>query len=283
MTAANESVNESLVVAATQNCKRSQILGTQVISQGTAARLGLVDQVWVDLEQKQVLVLGVRQAAFSGGSQLLELSQVSALGRDALLIRSEEVFDDLDLDGLVKLVGSDVVTEAGIRLGKVKDFIFEPSSGLLTDLVLSALGIPLLSGYLDTTYLMAVGDILSVGSRRIIAVGGAETRLVIEQENLLRRWFNVGVAPWESSAQAALPSSTLTEEIEEEVFDEGYEDEYEEEYEQGYTDSEAPYEPAVPAQEPIAEEPIADELAPDHDIAPGAEATQLEEDEDPQG
>ncbi len=277
MTAANESVNESLVVASSQNCKRSQILGTQVISQATAARLGLVDQVWVDLEQKQVLVLGVRQAAFSGGSQLLELSQVSALGRDALLIRSEEVFDDLDLDGLVKLVGSDVVTEAGIRLGKVKDFIFEPSSGLLTDLVLSALGIPLLSGYVDTTYLMAVGDILSAGSRRIIAVGGAETRLVIEQENLLRRWFNVGVAPWESPPQAALPSSTLAEEIEEEVFDEGYEDEYEEEYEQGYADSEAPYESTAPAGEPMAEE-----LTPEEGFAPGSEATQLEEDEDPQ-
>lgn len=277
MTAAHESVNESLVVASTQNCKRSQILGTQVISQGTAARLGLVDQLWVDLERKQVLVLGVRQAAFSGGSQLLELSQVSALGRDALLIPNEEVFEDLDLDGLVKLVGSDVVTEAGIRLGKVKDFIFEPSSGLLTDLVLSALGIPLLSGYLDTTYLMAVGDILSVGSRRIIAVGGAETRLVIEQENLLRRWFNVGVAPWESSAQAALPSSTLSEQIEEEVFDEGYEDEYEQEYEQGYADSELPYEPTPPVGEPMAEE-----LNPEEAFAPSAETSQPEENQDPQ-
>ncbi len=272
--------NESLVLASTLNCKRSQILGTQVISQGTAARLGLVDQVWVDLEQKQVLVLGVRKEAFSGGSQLLELSQVSALGKDAILVSSDEVFDELDLDGLDKVVGSDVVTESGVRLGKVKDFIFNATTGVISDLVLSTLGIPLISGYLDTTYLMSVGDMLSVGSRRIIAVSGAEARLVIEQENLLRRWFNVGVAPWEAAAQPALPSATFQETIEEEAFDEGYEEEYEEDYQEEAYTPENGYSDPVPPEPETAPETAYEEEYEEY-AKPGTAEPESPDEQDP--
>lgn len=249
MTAANDGINAN-------DCKRSQMLGNPVISQGTATKIGLVDQVWVDLERKQALVLGVRQEAFSGVSRPLELSQVAALGKDAILVSNEDVFDDLELEGLVKVIGSEVVTEAGIRLGKVKDFTFNPKTGALKDLILSTLGIPILSGYVDTTYLMSVDEIASVGSRRIIAVAGAENRLVIEQENLLRRWFSVGVAPWEASAQRALPSSTFEEEIEEEVFNEGYEEEYPKDDE---IQNRAPAYEERTYQEPAYEEPVYEE------------------------
>ncbi|MFS8851965.1 PRC-barrel domain-containing protein, partial [Synechococcus sp. R5-16] len=86
--------------------RRSQVLGTQVISQGNAARLGVVSEVWADLEAKQVLVLGVLEKALAGSPRLMELRQVTALGQDAVLVPSEEVFDNLDLAGLSRVVGS---------------------------------------------------------------------------------------------------------------------------------------------------------------------------------
>ncbi len=208
---------------------RSSILGTQVINQANASRLGVVNQIWVDPEQMQVLVFEVSRQAFSSAFLTLELSQITTLGRDALLVNSDEVFDDLDLTGLAKITGSQVLTtETGLVLGKVKDFLFNSASGLISELILSRTGIPLLPGVIDSTYRMQADEVLSVGERRIIVAEGTESRLLTEQESIFER-FSIATPPWKSrqsgEVRGALPRSFEDE-------DELYEDEYEEDYEE---------------------------------------------------
>jgi sporulation protein YlmC with PRC-barrel domain len=220
--------SESVALARTAASRRSQILGTQVISQNSAARLGIINQLWVDLERRQVLLLSVQKQVFAATSLMMELAQVAALGPDAILIPNEEVFDDFELEGLSRIVGNEVVTEGGVRLGKVKDFLFDRLSGFVSTLVISNLGIPLLPGYVDSTYQLNTREVVGAGDRRIIVADGAETRLEIEQVSLLKQWFNLGGAPWETQAPSlALPRAGQGIQDEED-----YEDEYEEDYEE---------------------------------------------------
>ncbi|MFS8854372.1 PRC-barrel domain-containing protein [Synechococcus sp. H55.5] len=236
--------------------RRSQVLGTQVISQVNAARLGVVSEVWADLEAKQVLVLGVLEKAFAGSPRLLELRQVTALGQDAILVPNDEVFDDLDLEGLSRVVGSEVVTEEGIRLGKVKDFQFNSVSGLITGLILSNLGLTFLPGFILSTYLLPADEIVSVGGERLIVADGAETRLTQLAKGILET-LGLGKPPWESgvSPAPALPSA-----VEGSAVEEDYEEEYEEEYEEGA--EEDPYAEAEPEPQSEATPPRRPEPPP---------------------
>ncbi|MFS8864545.1 PRC-barrel domain-containing protein [Synechococcus sp. H55.9] len=236
--------------------RRSQVLGTQVISQVNAARLGVVSEVWADLEAKQVLVLGVLEKAFAGSPRLLDLRQVTALGQDAILVPNDEVFDDLDLEGLSRVVGSEVVTEEGIRLGKVKDFQFNSVSGLITGLILSNLGLTFLPGFILSTYLLPADEIVSVGGERLIVADGAETRLTQLAKGILET-LGLGKPPWESgvSPAPALPSA-----VEGSAVEEDYEEEYEEEYEEGA--EEDPYAEAEPEPQSEATPPRRPEPPP---------------------
>ncbi|MFS8880594.1 PRC-barrel domain-containing protein [Synechococcus sp. H55.11] len=236
--------------------RRSQVLGTQVISQVNAARLGVVSEVWADLEAKQVLVLGVLEKAFAGSPRLLNLRQVTALGQDAILVPNDEVFDDLDLEGLSRVVGSEVVTEEGIRLGKVKDFQFNSVSGLITGLILSNLGLTFLPGFILSTYLLPADEIVSVGGERLIVADGAETRLTQLAKGILET-LGLGKPPWESgvSPAPALPSA-----VEGYAVEEDYEEEYEEEYEEGA--EEDPYAEAEPEPQSEATPPRRPEPPP---------------------
>ncbi|MFT0813044.1 PRC-barrel domain-containing protein [Synechococcus sp. OH20] len=237
--------------------RRSQVLGTQVISQVNAARLGVVSEVWADLEAKQVLVLGVLEKAFAGSPRLLELRQVTALGQDAILVPNDEVFDDLDLEGLSRVVGSEVVTEEGIRLGKVKDFQFNSVSGLITGLILSNLGLTFLPGFILSTYLLPANEIVSVGGERLIVADGAETRLTQLAKGILET-LGLGKPPWESGVS---PAPALPRAVDDySAVEENYEYDEEGEQEDDYAEEEPELQgeagsPRRPEPPPVSEQP----------------------------
>ncbi len=244
--------------------RRSQVLGTQVISQANAARLGVVSEVWADLEARQVLVLGVLEKAFAGSPRLLELRQVTALGQDAILVPSDEVFDNLDLEGLSQVVGSEVVTEEGIRLGKVKDFEFNSVSGLITGLILSNLGLTFLPGFILSTYLLPAEEIITVGGERLIVADGAESRLTQLSKGILET-LGLGKPPWlvAASSAPALPRSAADAEAEKH-----YEETYAEEYAEEDTESELPPEPVPPPPSPVPEQPAWEQEYPKEEEPP---------------
>lgn len=209
---------------------RSQVLGTQVIAQDTAMRVGVVNQVWVDLEEKQVLAFDVlRGQVFGGDVTGLEFAGIGAFGRDAILVKDEDSFDNYDTDECSRAIGSNVVTETGTALGRIRDFAFDPETGEIAYFIISNLGIPYLPGILDSTYEMAAAEITSVGSDRIIVADATETRLTVLQQSFLEATFGIGKPPWMlEDMPTALPSAAVVAE-DEDYYDEDYADEYEDE------------------------------------------------------
>ena len=142
---------------------RFRVLGSPVIDQATAAQVGIVSSVWVDLDEQRVVALSVRDSAFDRVDRTMELSDRITIGRDAILVQSDDVFEDFDLSGLVRAIGTDVVTETGTRLGRVKDFMFDPVTGEIADVHISSLGVPLIPAFLSNTYGMKSDEVVSVG------------------------------------------------------------------------------------------------------------------------
>jgi sporulation protein YlmC with PRC-barrel domain len=180
-----------------QNRLRNDFLNTQVITRNTGKRLGVVKEVLVDIDRREVVAFGLRDNRFamSGIPKYMYLNSVSQTG-DVILVEDEDVIEDVDIDLYSPVINSEVVTETGEPLGKVRDFQFNLENGELTSLTIAILGYPQIPEQLISTYEISVDEIVSSGPNRIIVFEGAEERLTQLTEGLLEK-LGIGRPPWE--------------------------------------------------------------------------------------
>lgn len=192
-----------------QLLQRADLIGTQVITRDTGRKLGVINQVWVDTDQRQVVALGVRDTLFTGEQRFVHLDSISRIG-DVILVENDEAVELLNTYNYSTLINNEVVTETGEILGKVRGFKFDPETGEITSLILASLGVPWIPAQLISTYELSVEEIISTGPDRIIVFEGAETRLQQLTVGLLER-VGLGSPPWETDEdeyyQPITPSS----------------------------------------------------------------------------
>ena len=193
-----------------QIIRRSDILNTKVITDDNAKQLGLVSQLWVDIDQREVVALSLRDnlIAFSGVPRYMYLSSIRKMG-DVLLVDNEDVIEDIDVEIYSNLINYEVITETGEMLGRVRSFIFNPESGKITSLIIASLGIPQIPEQVLSTYELPIDEIISSGANRLIVVEGAEERLNQLTVGLLER-LGIGKAPWERDEDEAYYTPTTT-------------------------------------------------------------------------
>ena len=180
-----------------QIIKRSDILNTQVITRDNGKRLGVVSQLWVDIDQREVVALSLRDnlIAFTGVPRYMFLSSIRQLG-DVLLVDDENVIEDIDVEAYSSLINSEVITEAGDILGKVRSFQFDGESGKVSSLIIASFGIPQIPEQILSTYELPIEEIVSSGPNRLIVFEGAEERVNQLTVGILER-LGIGKAPWE--------------------------------------------------------------------------------------
>ncbi len=181
-----------------QICQRSDILGTQVITRDRGKRLGVVSQLWVDIDRREVVAIGLRDNIFAvaGVPRFMFLNNVSEIG-DVLLVEDESAIeDDVDVEVYSILINSEVITETGEPLGRVRGFRFDPEDGKLVSIIIASLGIPQIPDQVLSTYELGMEEIVSSGPNRLIVFEGSEERMRQLTVGLLER-VGLGQAPWE--------------------------------------------------------------------------------------
>lgn len=180
-----------------QNVRRSDILNTQVITRDNGKRLGVVNQLWVDIDRREVVALSLRDnlIAFAGVPRYMFLSSIDQVG-DVILVENEDVVEDIDVDVYSNLINCEVITETGELLGRVRNFKFNGETGQLLSLIIASIGIPQIPDQVLSTYELPIEEIVSSGPNRVIVFEGAEERLVQLTVGLLER-IGIGRAPWE--------------------------------------------------------------------------------------
>ena len=206
-----------------QSRLRSDMIGTQVITRSTGRRLGVVSQLWVDIDRGrgeggEVVALGLRDnilsKVVSGPEQIMLLSSIRQIG-DVILVDDDSVIeDDISLANYTTLIKSEVITESGEGLGRVRGFKFDVVSGKLESIVIASMGLPQIPDQVISSYELPVEEIVSTGPDRIIVFEGSEEKLKQISVGLLER-LGLGSAPWEreddgyimpTSASNQLPS-----------------------------------------------------------------------------
>lgn len=196
-----------------QFCQRADLIGTQVITRNSGKRLGVVSQFWIDVDRREVVIIGVRQNMLSGvlsqDQQTLLLKNVHQIG-DVILVDDDSVLDDdLNLEGYSNLVNSEVITETGDLLGKVRGFKFETTSGRVDSIVVASIGLPQIPDQLISTYELSMNEVVSSGPDRLIVFEGSEEKLNQLTVGLLER-LGIGKPPWDRDEEGAYMTPTAT-------------------------------------------------------------------------
>lgn len=207
-----------------QSRLRSDIVGTQVITRSNGRRLGVVSQLWVDMDRLEVVAVGLQENMLSkviaNNEKSMLLADIRQMG-DVILVDDDTVLDgDINTMALSSIVNSEVITESGEVLGRVRGFKFDVITGKLETLVVASVGLPQIPDQVVSTYELPVEEIVSTGPDRIIVFEGSEEKLVQLSVGLLER-LGLGTPPWERgfsdgyvmpvSAANQLPSGTKNE------------------------------------------------------------------------
>jgi len=228
-------------------------MGTQVITTDTGRRLGVVGEVVVDIDRREVVALGLRDNPLTrflpGLPKWMPLESIKQVG-DVILVDSlDSLSEDFSPERYGKVINCQVVTESGQLLGRVLGFSFDIETGDLISLVMGAVGVPILGEGVLSTWEIPVEEIVSSGTDRIIVYEGAEEKLNQLSSGLLEKlgvggssWdereasgYSTNLVPVENQLLSGLESeqqNNLVEEYEEEVVaEDDYEDDYEDELE----------------------------------------------------
>jgi len=178
--------------------QRSDLLGTQVITRDSGRRLGVISQVWVDVDRREVVALGMRSSLLtvSGLPKFMPLESVRQIGDVVLVDDDAAVEDDWDVDAYSNLISSEVITETGELLGKVRGFKFDDRDGKLVSIIIASIGLPQIPEQVLSTYELPIEEVVSSGPNRLIVFEGAEERLTQLSVGVMER-LGLGAAPWE--------------------------------------------------------------------------------------
>ncbi|WP_088243089.1 PRC-barrel domain-containing protein [Calothrix rhizosoleniae] len=187
-----------------QITRRSDILNTQVITRDNGKRLGIVNQIWVDVDQREVVAFSLRDSLISVSSipRYMYLENVNQIG-DVILVDDEDVIEDIDVDIFSNLINWEVITENGEVLGKVRGFKFNAENGKIYSIVIASLGLPQIPDQFLSTYELSIEEIVSTGPNRLIVFEGAEERVTQLTVGLLER-LGLGKAPWEREEEEGI-------------------------------------------------------------------------------
>ncbi len=187
-------------------------MGTQVITRDTGRRLGVVGEVVVDIDRREVVALGLRDNPLTrflpGLPRWMPLESIRQVGDVILVDSADSLSEGFNPERYSKVINCQVVTEAGAQLGRVLGFSFDIETGELTTLVIGALGVPLLGEGVLSTWELAVGEIVSSGTDRIIVYEGAEEKLKQLGTGLLEK-LGIGGSSWEQEERERFRSGVV--------------------------------------------------------------------------
>ncbi|GAQ79550.1 hypothetical protein KFL_000320480 [Klebsormidium nitens] len=176
---------------------QSALYSKQVITRTSGRNLGVVCQLWVDTVKWDVVALSVKPSILFGEEDTILLSSLRQVG-DVLLVHDETAVEEnvsLEQLGYCNIVGSEVVSENGVYLGKIRDFKFDPEDGAIASLVFDGLGLSIVPSTVVSTYEMGIAEVLSAGPDRIIVRDSTASRVKRLSMGILEK-LSLAEPPW---------------------------------------------------------------------------------------
>jgi uncharacterized protein YrrD len=162
--------------------RQSQLLDRMVLDRATMDECGRIEVMWCYPKVHRVLGFICKSGSFDRTKKAFNLDQLDKVGENGVLVNSDPVETDRDrVRQLESLIGCEVWTDEGKRLGRINDYVFQLGSGNIRYYLLASSGFQGLTGKL---YSMYPSQILGYGRGRVMVSAGIVPGLELYQAGL---------------------------------------------------------------------------------------------------
>lgn len=123
--------------------KYSDLKGKPVVDVTTADKLGSVSDLYINLQQQQVVAFQVNLPGLFSGDRVVLWKDLQSVGQNAVTVPNANVLHDgknvpevQNLSPTRDILGDKIMTESGSDIGTASDFEFDPETGAITSYVL---------------------------------------------------------------------------------------------------------------------------------------------------
>ncbi|NJN56109.1 MAG: hypothetical protein HC879_00695 [Leptolyngbyaceae cyanobacterium SL_5_9] len=188
--------------------RQSELLNQLVLDRNSLEELGRVEVLWIYPPKHQVLgfvcksgFLGAKKAAF-------KLAQISTLGANGILTQGQSEETDADkVRKLESVIGHEIWSDAGNKVGKITDYLFNLRTGAITQYLFLSSG---WGGIAGDVYQLPPTQVLSVGSKRVLVSEATAHQCMLYREGIKQKLTKVGDVLKEDYEQATQEWRSLT-------------------------------------------------------------------------
>jgi uncharacterized protein YrrD len=179
--------------------RQSDLLNELVLNRNTMEEIGRVEVLWMYPQAHRVLGFICKSGLLGNQKYAFQLSQIDALGDSGVLTRAQpEKTEAEKVRQLESLIGLEIWSDEGNRIGKITDCLFNLRTGEITHYLFVSSGWTSLVGEI---YQLPPAQIQSVGKRRVLVSEAASHEFALYQAGLSRKLTQAGEALKEEAAQ----------------------------------------------------------------------------------
>lgn len=147
--------------------KQSQLMNLLVLDRRTAEELGRVGNLWLDTRTHKAIGLTCKSGILGSNKQGVLWQQIESFGEHSILvnINREEFANPEKPDEAYSLIGHEVWTDTGSKVGKLVDYLIVAETGAIVNYLFTSSG---WKGILNGLYILPISKIQSIGSKRLI-------------------------------------------------------------------------------------------------------------------
>ncbi len=162
--------------------RQSQLLDQLVLDRASMDECGRIEVMWCYPKVHRVLGFICKSGRFDRTKLAFNLDQIDKVGENGVLVNSDPVETDRDrVQQLETLIGCEVWSDEGTKVGRISDYVFQLASGNIRYYLLSSNGLQGLTGKL---YALYPNQILGYGRGRVMVSAGIVPGLELIQVGL---------------------------------------------------------------------------------------------------
>jgi uncharacterized protein YrrD len=169
--------------------RHSELLNRLVLDRATTEEFGRVEVVWMDPGSDRVMGLVSKSSRFTKKRFAFKLSQLITIGAEGIVVNSLPVETDTDHVGVLEtLIGHELWSDAGDRLGYITDCLFHLETGEITHYLFRSQG---WHGFIDSIYKLPTRGIVQMGKKRVLIAQQAIPFITTYQEGFEQKVVQV--------------------------------------------------------------------------------------------
>jgi uncharacterized protein YrrD len=150
--------------------RQSHLLDQLVLDRIALDECGRIEVMWSYPKVHRVLGFICKAGRFDRTKLAFNLDQIEKIGENGVLVNSAPVETDRDrVQQLETLIGCEVWSDEGKRVGRINDYVFQLSSGNIRYYLVGSSGLQALAGKLYSLY---PSQILGYGRGRVMVSAG---------------------------------------------------------------------------------------------------------------